>query len=186
MTSFRQFGERFPSFDLHQRADLFRRRGMIARKAPIAARPRRARNASASTTSPASTAASAWRMSRIAFGSERRSSVSSSDSSSSGLTRTAAGRPWRVSTTRSCRSSTPSTISESRFLISARGSTSSDMTRILVRCVGHGTAAKGPSRDTAWVVCEATRCRTYVGRTAAGQVRRPRRRGRAAAPDGPQ
>ena len=45
---------------------------------------------------------------------------------------TAAGRPLRVSTTRSWRPSTPSTISDSRFLISARGSVTSDMTTIVV------------------------------------------------------
>src|SRR5680860_307829 len=68
----------------------------------------------------------------MASGSERISSVSSRDSRSAGLRITAAGRPLRVSRTRSWRCSTPSMISDRRFLISASGSARSDMTMILV------------------------------------------------------
>jgi len=71
-----------------------------------------ARSSSAVTTLPESRSASALRIARIAFGSDRIESVSSSASKSSGLMSTAAGRPLRVSTTRSCSCSTRSTISD--------------------------------------------------------------------------
>src|SRR5947199_9789420 len=65
-------------------------------------RRRSARTASLPrTASPAASAASASASSVMARASERMSSVSSSDARSSGLTRTAAGRPLRVTTTRS-------------------------------------------------------------------------------------
>ena len=53
--------------------------------------------------------------------------VSSSDSRSSALSRTAAGRPCFVMTTRPCSRSMPSTTSESRFLTSASDSRSGIM-----------------------------------------------------------
>ena len=67
----------------------------------------------------------------INCGSLMISSVSSRLSRSSGLISTAAGLPWRVTTTRSCRVATRSTISEKRALTSAREKVF-DMTRILV------------------------------------------------------
>ena len=66
------------------------------------------------TTSPDATAASALTRSLTASASLRSSRVSSKLSRSSGLIRTAAGRPLRVTTTRSCSRSTRSTNSENR------------------------------------------------------------------------
>ena len=66
------------------------------------------------TTSPDATAASASIRSLTASESLRSSSVSSKLSRSSGLIKTAAGRPLRVTTTRSCSRSTRSTNSENR------------------------------------------------------------------------
>src|SRR6266508_77162 len=97
------------------------------------------RSSLAVTMSPLSMACSAARMSRIAEGFDRISRVSSRDSRSSGLRMTAAGRPWRVKTTRSWCSSTPSTISDRRFLISASGNVTSDMTMILVTSAAGST-----------------------------------------------
>jgi hypothetical protein len=71
-------------------------------QSPVTQRLRyRALSSSPVTTLPAVTSFWARRISAIALGSERMSRVSSRDSRSSGLMRTAAGRPFRVNTTRS-------------------------------------------------------------------------------------
>jgi len=76
---------------------------------------RNARTASTPrTTSPAATAASAWTSSLMASWSPSSSRVSSRLPRSSGLINTAAGRPFRVTTMRSCSRSTRSTNSENR------------------------------------------------------------------------
>jgi hypothetical protein len=87
--------------------------------------------------SPTAAAASPSRICSRSVGSDRIASVSSSPSRSSVLMRTAAAFPFRVSTMRSCSSSTRSTISERCALTDERGRTSG-MTVILVRSAVDG------------------------------------------------
>ena len=98
---------------------------------PGRSRARRPRDPPGSTKSPAAMAARPSSMARIASGSERMASVSSMASRSSALTTTTAGRPLRVTVTRSWVLDTTSTISENLAVTSESGRTC-DMTRILV------------------------------------------------------
>ncbi len=107
--------------------------GLLLHAAELAPR-RRLKSACSSSSvavSPASIAASPSRICAISLGSERTARVSSRLSRSSGLISTAAGRPLRVTTTRSCSPSTRSAISE-RWALTYESGRVSDMTNILV------------------------------------------------------
>ena len=113
-------------------------RGDAGRKARTASTPR--------TVSPAVTAASASINARTASWSLNSSSVSSRLSRSSGLIKTAAGRPLRVTTIRSCSRSTRSTNSENRSF--TLRSESTVMATIVPRVPPLGKGLTGASDPT--------------------------------------
>ncbi len=95
------------------------------------ARLRGTRRSFSGTTSPRAAAFRPFLTCARSPGFESTASVSSSPSRSSGLSSTAAGRPLRVTMTRSCCSETRSTSSDRCALTVASGSVS-DMTTIIV------------------------------------------------------
>ena len=129
---------------------------------------RRSRPARSSLSStPASPAAMAFSLARTWAVSDRSdmiASVSSRLSRSSALTNTAAGRPLRVTTTRSCWRATRLTISEKRAFTVASGNVS-DMTRIITRAQAHHKTARAlasPRRSSsAGLLPPATEARPF-------------------------